>query len=138
MEPGAASTAALLELIPFAGQLGIELLEATPDLVRGRLAWAPERTTTADVMHGGAIMALADTCGGVCAYLNIPEGAHGTATIESKTNFLRAITGGAATATCRPLHRGRTLIVLETEVARDDGKLAAKVTQTQTYLYPRG
>lgn len=138
MEPGAASSAALLELIPFAGQLGIELLEATPDLVRGRLAWTPERTTTADVMHGGAIMALADTCGGVCAYLNVPEGAQGTATIESKTNFLRAITGGAATATTRPLHKGRTLIVLETEVARDDGKLAAKVTQSQTYLYPRG
>jgi uncharacterized protein (TIGR00369 family) len=138
VKPGAASSAALLELIPFGGQLGIELLEATADLVRGRLAWALERTTTGDVMHGGAIMALADTCGGVCAYLNIPEGAQGTATIESKTNFLRAITGGAATATTRPLHKGRTLIVLETEVARDDGKLAAKVTQTQTYLYPRG
>jgi len=106
VEPGAASTAALLELIPFAGQLGIELLEATPDLVRGRLAWAPDRTTTADAMHA--------------------------------TNSLRAITGGAATATTRPLHRGRTLLVLETEVARDDDKLAAKVTQTQTYLYPRG
>jgi uncharacterized protein (TIGR00369 family) len=132
------SAETLLELIPFAGQLGIELLEAGPDLVRGRLAWAPERTTTADVMHGGAIMALADTCGGVCAYLNLPEGAQGTATIESKTNFLRAITAGYASAITRPLHRGRTLIVLETEVGRDDGKLAAKVTQTQTYLYGRG
>jgi uncharacterized protein (TIGR00369 family) len=89
-------------------------------------------------MHGGAIMALADTCGGVCAYLNLPEGAQGTATIESKTNFLRAITAGYAKATTRPLHRGRSLIVLETEVGRDDGKLAAKVTQTQTYLYGRG
>lgn len=138
MEPDAISSQTLLDLIPFAGHLGIELREATPDLVRGRLEWAPERTTTADVMHGGAIMALADTCGGVCAYLNIPPRAEGTATIESKTNFLRAITGGAATATTRPLHKGQTLIVLETEVARDDGKLAAKVTQTQTYLYPRG
>jgi uncharacterized protein (TIGR00369 family) len=126
---------ALLKLVPFAGQLGIELLDAGPDLVRGRLGWAPERTTTADVMHGGAVMALADTCGGVCAYLNIPDGAQGTATVESKTNFLRAITSGAANATTRPLHKGRTLIVLETEVTRDDGKLAAKVTQTQTYLY---
>ena len=89
-------------------------------------------------MHGGAIMALADTCGGVCAFLNLPEGAHGTATVESKTNFLRAITSGSANATTRPLHKGRTLIVLETEVAREDGKLAAKLTQTQTYLHARG
>jgi uncharacterized protein (TIGR00369 family) len=135
MKARALSPDALLKLIPFGGQLGIELLDAAPDLVRGRLGWAPERTTTADVMHGGAIMALADTCGGVCAYLNIPPGAQGTATVESKTNFLRAITSGAATATTRPLHKGRTLIVVETEVTRDDGKLAAKVTQTQTYLY---
>ena len=133
MEPAAVSAEALLELIPFAGTLGMELVEATPDLVRGRLQWSPERTTTADVMHGGAIMALADTCGGVCAFLNVPEGAQGTATVESKTNFLRAITGGAANAITRPLHKGRTLIVLETEVTRDDGKLAAKITQTQTY-----
>jgi uncharacterized protein (TIGR00369 family) len=138
VETRALSPEALLELIPFARQLGIELLDAGPDLVRGRLEWAPERTTTADVMHGGAIMALADTCGGVCAYLNIPPGAQGTATVESKTNFLRAITIGAANATTRPLHKGRTLIVLETEITRDDGKLAAKVTQTQTYVHARG
>lgn len=123
--------------MPFAVALGIELLEVDPELVRGQLQWAPQRTTTADVMHGGAIIALADTCGAVCAYLNLPPGAEGTATIDSKTNFLRAIRGGAATATTRPLHRGQTLIVLETEVARDDGKLAAKVTQTQVYHYPR-
>jgi uncharacterized protein (TIGR00369 family) len=128
---------AIRDLVPFAVELGIELLEAAPDCVRGRLEWAPNRTTTADVMHGGAIMALADTCGGVCAYLNLPDGAGGTATIESKTNFLRAVQSGAAIATTRPLHKGRTLIVLETEVARDDGKLAAKVTQTQIYHYAR-
>lgn len=78
-------------------------------------------------------MALADTCGGVCAFLNLPEGAQRTATIESKTNFLRAVRDGAATATTRPLHRGRASIVLETEVTREDGKLAAKVTQTQVF-----
>lgn len=89
-------------------------------------------------MHGGAIMALVDNSGGLCAFLNLPDGAHGTATIESKTNFLRAVTEGGVTAVTRPLHRGRTMIVLETEVERDDGKLAAKVTQTQTYHYPRG
>jgi uncharacterized protein (TIGR00369 family) len=124
-------------MLPFATELGIELIEVDPDCVRGRLDWAPHRTTTGDVMHGGAIMALADTCGGVCAYLNLPAGADGTATIESKTNFLRAVRSGAATATTTPLHRGRTLIVLETEVTRDDGTLAAKVTQTQVYHYAR-
>ena len=124
---------AILDLIPFAATLGMKLLELDPACVRGRLAWTHERTTTAELMHGGAIMALADTCGGVCAFLNLPPGAQGTATIESKTNFVRAIQGGAATATTRPLHRGRTLIVLETEVVRDDGKLAAKVTQTQVF-----
>jgi uncharacterized protein (TIGR00369 family) len=79
-------------------------------------------------------MALADNGGGICAFLNLPEGATGTATIESKTNFLRAVKGGAVTATTRPLHKGRSIIVLETELAREDGKLAAKVTQTQAFL----
>jgi uncharacterized protein (TIGR00369 family) len=88
-------------------------------------------------MHGGALMALADTCGGACAFLNLPEGAIGTATIESKTNFLRGVRDGAITAETRPLHAGRTIMVLETDIARDDGSLAAKVTQTQAFHYPR-
>lgn len=125
------------DLMPFAVELGIELIEAGPELVRARLDWAPTRTTTGELMHGGALMALADTCGAVCAFFNLPEGATGTATIESKTNFLRAVQDGAAIATTKPLHKGRTLIVVETEVAREDGKLAAKVTQTQIYHYAR-
>jgi 1,4-dihydroxy-2-naphthoyl-CoA hydrolase len=88
-------------------------------------------------MHGGALMALADNAGGVCAVLNLPDGAVGTATIESKTNFMRAVREGTVTASSRPLHRGRTIIVVETELARNDGKLAAKVTQTQAFHYPR-
>ena len=127
----------LNELIPFAAALGIELLEATPELVVSRLQWTPERCTTGGVMHGGALMALADNGGGVCAFLNLPEGAVGTATIESKTNFLRAVHEGAVTASSRPLHVGRTMAVVETELVRDDGKLAAKVTQTQAFHYPR-
>ena len=128
---------AIRDTMPFAAELGIELLEASPDLVRARLEWAPERCTSAEVMHGGAIMSLADSCGGVCAFLNLPEGAVGTATLESKTYFLRAVIRSAVSATCRPLHRGRTLIVLETEIHRDDGKLAAKVSQTQVFSFPR-
>ena len=127
----------LNELIPFAAALGMELLEATPELVVSRLQWTPERCTTGGVMHGGALMALADNGGGVCAFLNLPEGAVGTATIESKTNFLRAVREGAVTASSRPLHVGRTMVVVETELVRDDGKLAAKVTQTQAFHYPR-
>ncbi len=73
----------------------------------------------------------------MCAFLNLPDGAHGTATIESKTNFLRAVREGAVTATTRPLHPGRTLIVVETELAREDGALSAKVTQSQAFHYPR-
>jgi 1,4-dihydroxy-2-naphthoyl-CoA hydrolase len=126
----------LRDMVPFAVELGIELLEVTRDVVRARLEWAPERTTHASMMHGGAIMALADTCGGIAAFVNMPEGATGTATIESKTNFVRAVRSGWVTATTRALHRGRTLAVLETEVTRDDGKLAAKVAQTQIYHYP--
>jgi 1,4-dihydroxy-2-naphthoyl-CoA hydrolase len=127
----------LRDLMPFAALLGIELVEATPEVVRARLEWTPEHCTTGGLMHGGVLMALADTCGGVSAYLNLPEAAEGTATIESKTNFLRGVREGAVNATTRALHKGRTLIVLETEVSLDDHRLAAKVTQTQTYLYPR-
>ena len=127
----------LRDVMPFATLIGAELLEAGPELVRGRIEWASERCTAGGLLHGGALMALADTCGGVCAFLNLPAGAQGTATIESKTNFLRGVREGAVMATTRPLHVGRTLIVLETELTRDDGSLAAKVTQTQAFHYAR-
>ncbi len=132
-----ATPAQLRDAMPFAALVGIDLLEASSELVRGRLAWAPERCTAGDLLHGGALMALADTCGGVCAFLNLPEGAQGTATVESKTNFLRAVREGTITASTRPLHVGRTLVVLETELTRDDGSLVAKVTQSQAIHYPR-
>ncbi len=79
-------------------------------------------------------MALADSAGGACAFLNLPDGASGTATIESKTNFLGAVREGAVTATATPLHRGGTTIVVETEVRSSTGPLVAKVTQTQIVL----
>jgi uncharacterized protein (TIGR00369 family) len=132
------SPAQIRDLMPFAVLIGVELLETGRELVRGRIAWSPEHCTTGGVMHGAVVMALADTCGGVCAFLNLPEGATGTATIESKTNFLRAVRDGAIIASTRPLHAGRTLVVIETEIAREDGSLAAMVTQTQAFHYPRG
>jgi uncharacterized protein (TIGR00369 family) len=98
------SPAQIRDTMPFAALVGVDLLAAGPELVRGRVAWSPELCTAGGVMHGGAIMALADTCGGVCAFLNLPDGAQGTATIESKTNSLRAVREGRITATTQPLH----------------------------------
>jgi uncharacterized protein (TIGR00369 family) len=125
------------DTMPFASLIGVELVETTRELVRGRMEFAPERCTAGGLLHGGALMAMADSCGAVCAFLNLPEGAVGTATIESKANFLRGVREGAVTASARPLHAGRATIVIETEIAREDGKLAAKITQTQAFHYPR-
>jgi 1,4-dihydroxy-2-naphthoyl-CoA hydrolase len=125
------------DTMPFAALIGADLLEVSPELVRGRMLWSPERCTAGGLLHGGALMALADGCGGVCAFFNLPEGAVGTATIESKTNFLRGVRDGAVTSSTRPLHTGRTTIVIETEIMREDGALVAKVTQTQAFHYPR-
>jgi uncharacterized protein (TIGR00369 family) len=102
------------------------------------LEWAPSLCTAGGILHGGAIMALADSAGGACAYLNLPTDAAGTSTIESKTNFLGVVRKGRVTATATPLHRGGTTIVVETAVHDDAGKLIAKVTQTQLVLRPRG
>lgn len=121
-------------LMPFTKTLGITCEQYKPDEVRARLSWAPGLCTAGGALHGGAVMALADSAGGACAYLNLPEGAQGTTTVESKTNFLRAAREGYVEATSRPLHKGRTLIVVETQIADARGRLVAKVTQTQLVL----
>ncbi|HEV2141424.1 MAG TPA: PaaI family thioesterase, partial [Candidatus Dormibacteraeota bacterium] len=87
--------------------------------------------------HGGVLMALADSAGGACAFLNLPPDATGTSTIESKTNFLGAVRAGTVTATATPLHRGGTTIVVETTVRDASGKPIAKTTQTQLVLRPK-
>ena len=127
-------TAALNEAMPFGRRLGIELVSASPDKVVTRLDWAEDLCTTAGALHGGALMGLADSGGGLCAFLNLPEDATGTATIESKTNFFGAVRDGHVTATSRPLHKGRTTIVLETDVHDASGRHVARVTQTQAVL----
>jgi 1,4-dihydroxy-2-naphthoyl-CoA hydrolase len=124
----------LAEIAPLAGTLGIEVDHAAPDEVRGGMDWAPERCTAAGVLHGGAIMSFADTLGGVCAFLNLPDGATGTATVESKTNFFRAVRGGRVHGITRPLHIGRSFIVVQTDVTDDEGRRIAQVTQTQAVL----
>jgi 1,4-dihydroxy-2-naphthoyl-CoA hydrolase len=130
----AAATELIHTQMPLCATLGITADTFRPDEVVLSLDWAPTLTTGNDVLHGGIVMALADSAGGACAFLNLPEGAGGTATIESKTNFLAAIRSGTLKAHCRPLHIGKRVIVLETEVRNDDGKLAAKVMQTQAIL----
>src|SRR5207245_363643 len=84
----------LLAMVPFAETLGVEMVTATPEEVRAQVAWEPSRCTAAGVLHGGVIMGLADTTGAISAFLNLPSGASGTATIESKTNFFRAVREG--------------------------------------------
>jgi 1,4-dihydroxy-2-naphthoyl-CoA hydrolase len=156
----AAATELIHAQVPLCATLGITADTFRPDEVVLSVDWAPTLCTGNNVLHGGIVMALADSAGGVCAFLNLPEGAGGTATIESKTNFLRPLTmragtargggtsrlrgrdgpsgpatrGGTVKAHSRPLHIGKRVIVLETEVRGDDGKLAAKVLQTQAIL----
>lgn len=128
------ATETIRELMPLAATLGIKADLYTPEQVVFSLEWAPQLCTTNGLLHGGVIMALADSAGGACAMLNLPEGAKGTATIESKTNFLGAVRSGTVAATATPLHRGGTTIVVETSVRDQAGKLVAKVTQTQIVL----
>ena len=117
----------------FADTLGMRFVEVTPERVRAELEVHEELCTVPGIMHGGAIMAFADTLGGVATSLNLPRGA-GTTTIESKTNFLAAArTGQTITGECLPLHRGKQTLVWQTRVTVD-GRLVALVTQTQIVL----
>lgn len=120
--------------MPLAATLGMRVDLYTPESVVFSLDWAPALCTSNGLLHGGVIMALADSAGGACALLNLPDGATGTATIESKTNFLGAVRSGSVSATATPLHRGGTTIVVESAVRDSAGKLVAKVTQTQIVL----
>jgi 1,4-dihydroxy-2-naphthoyl-CoA hydrolase len=123
----------LVALMPFAQELGVQVGAATKDEVRGRLDWRPELCTAGGALHGGALMALADSIGAICAFLNLPEGAN-TATIESKTNFFRGVRDRHVDAVAKPLHVGRTSIVVQTDLADADGKPVALVIQTQAIL----
>jgi uncharacterized protein (TIGR00369 family) len=122
--------------LPFAELLGLEIVAADPDKVVARLTVRKELCTIPDILHGGAIMSLADTVGAIATVLNISGGAT-TTTVESKTNFLAAIPlGDVAEATCTPHHKGGRLMVWETKIRRSDGRLAAVVTQSQLVMRP--
>ena len=121
--------------MPFADMIGIRIVDSQAEEVRGLLDWAPERCTAGGVMHGGALLTLADSVGATCAFLNLPTGTL-TATIESKTNFFRPVTRGTVEAVARPLHVGKSTIVVQTDVLDEEGRRVAQVTQTQAVIKP--
>jgi 1,4-dihydroxy-2-naphthoyl-CoA hydrolase len=130
-------TTHLTTTMPFCSTLEMRARSLDAAEVELELDWAEELCTSNGLMHGGVLMALADSAGGACAAANLPADAVGTSTIESKTNFLGAVRSGTVHAVCRPLHVGGTTIVVETEVRDDRDRLVAKTTQTQVVLRPK-
>ncbi|MGH8998914.1 MAG: PaaI family thioesterase [Acidimicrobiia bacterium] len=130
------STDQLAASMPLMTTLGMNLVGASPEEVAATVDWAEERCTAAGILHGGVLMALADTAGAICAYLNLPPGAD-TSTIESKTNFFRAVRDGTVRAVARPLHVGSMIVVVQTDLSDDGDRRVAQVTQTQAVLPSR-
>ena len=121
--------------MPFAKLVGVEITSATADAIEGYLDVRDALCTTGGIIHGGAVMAFADAMGAVGAFVALPEGAKGTTTIESKTNFLGAAKiGERVTAVSKPLSIGRRISVWQTTMMQPDGKPVAVVTQTQLVL----
>ena len=122
-----------MAMMPFATTLGIEIESASPETVVGRIRWREDLCTVSGVLHGGVLMAFGDTIGAVCAFLNLPPGAN-TATISSSTNMLRAVRECEVVGTAVPLHAGRSVIAVRTELRDGTGRLVAQVTQAQAVL----
>ena len=119
---------------PFADFMGMKITHVSPERVTAEMVVTEQLSNRNGVLHGGAIMALADNLGGTATIANLSDGMS-TATLESKTNFFAGIPiGNTARAECTPLHRGRSTMVWQTKITRDDGKLAAIVTQTQIVM----
>jgi len=121
---------ALIALMPFAADLGIELEEASPDRVVATLPWAPRLCTAGGILHGGALMTLADSAGALVAFLGLADGAT-TATITSTTHMFRSVLAGPVQAVALPLHRGRSTVSVQTSVSGPEGTLVAQTTQVQ-------
>jgi uncharacterized protein (TIGR00369 family) len=118
----------------FPGLMGVQLTEVTPERIVASMEVRPDLCTVGEILHGGALMAFADTLGGIATVVNLERGAR-TTTIESKTNFLGAMAvGSRIIGECTPLHRGKTTMVWQTLVKSDNGKLCAVVIQTQMVL----
>ena len=125
-------TAMVLPQLPLAETLGMRFF-GDEDEIDATIAWAPELCTGGGVLHGGVLMALADSAGALCAFLNMPEGSR-TATIESKTNFLGAVREGEVRARSRPLHVGKSTVVVETDLFDAAERLVGRTMQTQAVL----
>ncbi len=124
-----------IEVMPFAKALGIRVTQAEKASIRAEMLVRADLCTTGGIAHGGALMAFADSVGALAAFMNLPEGAGGTTTIESKTNFLAAAPEGATLRSeTTPLQVGRRLSVWQTKITRDDGRTVAVVTQSQLVL----
>ena len=132
----AADLEALVALMPFAADVGIRLEEASPDKVIAVLPWAARLCTTGGIMHGGALMTLADSAGALVAFLGLPEGAT-TATITSTTQMFRSVMAGQLRAIAVPLHRGRSTVTVQTSLHGPDDTLVAQTTQIQV-IRPAG
>jgi uncharacterized protein (TIGR00369 family) len=125
---------AALQQPQFAHWLGTKITHVSRERVTAELAMRDDFNNRFNIMHGGALMALADNLGGTATMANLKPGQR-TTTIESKTNFFAAVPmGDTAYAECTPLHRGRTTMVWQTKITRGDGKLCAVVTQTQLVM----
>ncbi len=125
-------TAMVLPHLPLGETLGMRFY-GDEDEIDATIAWAPGLCTAGGVLHGGVLMALADSAGALCAFLNMPEGSR-TATIESKTNFLGAVREGEVRARSRPLHVGKSTVVVETDLLDAGGRLVGRTMQTQAVL----
>ena len=122
------------EMLPFAELLGIEFVSAAPDKIVAEMIVREDLCTRPAVLHGGAVMAFADTLGATGTIVNLPEGA-GTTTIESKTNFVApAPAGTRVIGEATPVHRGRRTMIWQTRILTPEGRLVALVTQTQLVL----
>ena len=124
-----------VDMMPFANLMGMTITSAEPGSVKGELTVTESLCTTGKRLHGGAVMAMADTLGAIGAYLNLPEESRSTTTIESKTNFLRgAPLGSRVLGETVPIHVGRRMSVWQTTLSNDEGKTVAVITQTQMVL----
>jgi len=120
----------LISLMPFADQLGMTLEEASPVRVVAHLAWQPGLCTMSGIIHGGALMSLADTTGAIVAFLGLSDG-QTTATITSTTHMFRPVSAGIIRAVAVPLHRGRSTATIQTSIFDDKDRLVAQTTQVQ-------
>jgi uncharacterized protein (TIGR00369 family) len=113
--------------------LGIELVEVTPDRVVARLKVSEKLMTVGGTIHGGTLMAFADSVGAAGTVANLAEGQR-TATLESKTNFIAGCRSGTVQAEAKPIHKGKRTHVWETRITDEAGKLLSVTTQTQMIL----